>query len=162
MPSFDVVSEPNWPEIKNALNQAEKEIAQRYDFKGTDAAVELVGKTFAIRASSDDRVRAAYDLLLGKLARRNVSLKFFETGKIEPGAQGNRKMQVKIQEGLTTEKAKEIVKLLKESGLKVQGSIVESSVRVTGKKRDDLQAAIAFLKSKDELDVDLQFQNFRD
>jgi cyclic-di-GMP-binding protein len=162
MPTFDVVSEPDWSEIKNALNQAQKELVQRYDFKGTNVAIELNGKSFQVSATSDDRVRAAWDLMMGKLANRNVSLKHFQTEKILPGASGGMKMAVTVQEGLAIEKAKEIVRLLKESGLKVQGSIVGASVRVTGKKRDDLQTAIAFLKGQKDLEVALQFNNFRD
>ena len=162
MPTFDVVSKPDWAEIKNALNQAEKELAQRYDFEGTDAEIELSDKVLWVRANSDDRVLAAYDILVGKLTRREVSLKHFDMGRCEPGSGSGRKMKVTIQEGLSTEKAKQIVKILKESGLKVQPSIVEDSVRVSGKNRDDWQEAIAHLKSQANLDVALQFQNFRD
>lgn len=162
MPSFDIVSEPDWSEIKNALNQAEKELAQRYDFKGTNAELELTGKIIWVRATGDDRVRAAYDLLLGKLARRDVSLKHFEAGRMEDGSHGQKKMKVSVQEGLASDKAKQIVKIIKDSGLKVQASIVEDTVRVTGKKRDDLQQVIALLKGRGDLDVALQFQNFRD
>lgn len=162
MPSFDVVSMPDWNEIKNALNQAQKELAQRYDFKGTNVAIEIQGKALQASASSDDRVRAAWDLLMGKLANRNVSLKHFRTEKMLPGASGGMKMAITVQEGLATDKAKEIVKRIKESGLKVQGSITGDTVRVNGKKKDDLQLAIAFLKKQSDLEVALQFENFRD
>lgn len=163
MPSFDVVSEVERVEIKNAFNQAEKELAQRYDFKGADASLELSGDVVWVRASSEDRVLAAWDLLVGKLARRNVSLKHFDAGKVEPSGQSARKMQVAIKEGIPTDKAKQIVKLIKEAGFKVTASIVEDTVRVTGKKRDDLQEVIAFLRGKaDGLDLSLQYQNFRD
>src|SRR5690606_850704 len=162
MPSFDVVSEPDWNEIKNALNQAQKELSQRYDFKGTNVAIEIQGKALQASASSDDRVRAAWDLLMGKLANRSVSLKHFKTERMLPGAGGGMKMAITVQEGLPIEKSKEIVKRLKESGLKVQGSIVGDTVRVNGKKRDDLQTAIAFLKKQEDLEVALSFQNFRD
>lgn len=162
MPSFDVVSEPDWNEIKNALNQAQKELVQRYDFKGTNVEIEIHGKALQASASSDDRVRAAWDLMIGKLANRGVSLKHFKTERMLPGAGGGMKMAITVQEGLAIEKAKEIVKRLKESGLKVQGSIVAATVRVSGKKKDDLQTAIAFLKKQEDLEVALQFQNFRD
>lgn len=162
MPSFDVVSTPDWNEIKNALNQAQKELAQRYDFKGTNVAIEIQGKALLASASSDDRVRAAWDLLMGKLANRNVSLKHFHTEKMLPGAGGGMKMAITVQEGLAIDKAKEIVKRIKESGLKVQGSITGDTVRVNGKKKDDLQLAIAFLKKQSDLEVALQFENFRD
>ena len=163
MPSFDVVSKVDRAEIKNAFVQAEKELAQRFDFKGTDASLELAGDTVIVRAISDERIRAAYDILVGKLTRRNVSLKHFETGKTEASGQSARKMVVTIKEGIASDKAKKIVKMIKEAGLKVQSSIVEDTVRVTGKKRDELQEAIAFLRTKaDELELSLQYQNFRD
>lgn len=162
MPSFDVVSVPDWNEIKNALNQAHKELAQRYDFKGTNVSIEIQGKALQASASSEDRVRAAWDLLMGKLANRNVSLKHFHTERVLPGAGGGMKMTITVQEGLATDKAKEIVKRIKESGLKVQGSITGDTVRVNGKKRDDLQAAIAFLKKQSDLEVALSYENFRD
>lgn len=163
MPSFDVVSKVDRAEIKNAFVQAEKELAQRFDFKGTDASLELTGDTVIVRAISDERIRAAYDILVGKLTRRNVSLKHFDAGKTEPSGQSARKMVVTIKEGIASDKAKKIVKMIKEAGLKVQSSIVEDTVRVTGKKKDELQEAIAFLRTKaDELELSLQYQNFRD
>lgn len=162
MPSFDVVSTPDWNEIKNALNQAQKELVQRYDFKGTNVAIEIAGKALQVSASSDDRVRAAWDLMMGKLAHRNVSLKHFKTERMLPGAGGGMKMAVTVQEGLATDKAKDIVRRLKESSLKVQASIVGDTVRVTGKKKDDLQSAIAFLKGQKDLEVALSYENFRD
>lgn len=162
MPTFDVVSKPDWSEIKNALNQAQKEIAQRYDFRGTDASIDLSDQALVIVANSDDRVRAVYDVMIGKLTKREVSLKHFSMGKVEPGASGNKKARVAIQEGLSTENAKLIVKIIKDSGAKVQASIIDQAVRVTGKKKDDLQGVIQMLKQKSDLDVALQFQNFRD
>jgi cyclic-di-GMP-binding protein len=162
MPSFDVVSVPDWNEIKNALNQAQKELSQRYDFKGTDVSIEIQGKSLLASATSDDRVRAAWDLLMGKLANRNVSLKHFHTERMLPGAGGGMKMTITVQEGLATDKAKDIVKRIKESGLKVQGSITGDTVRVSGKKKDDLQGAISFLRQQTDLEVALAFENFRD
>ena len=161
MPSFDVVSKLPWDEVANALNQAKKEISQRFDFKSSGATLEQTEKGIAFEASTDDRVKAAYDVLQEKLARRKVSLKHFEAGDITPGPRGTAKMLVSVTEGISTEKAKEIIKLIKTLKLKVQGAIQEDTVRITGKKRDDLQGAIAELKKAD-LGVELQFINFRE
>jgi hypothetical protein len=162
MPSFDVVSKVDWAEVKNALDQATREIAQRFDFKGTDADIERSEDGVVVRANSEDRVRAALDVFEQKLVRRKVSLKHLEKKDPEPGPKGSSRQRVLIKEGIETEKAKEIVKLVKGSKLKVQASIQDQSVRVTGKKRDDLQSAIQLLKGADDLGHDLQFQNFRD
>jgi len=161
MPSFDVVSKLPWDEVANALNQAKREISQRFDFKGSGATLEQTEQGFAFEASTDDRVKAAYEVLQEKLVRRKVSLKHFEAGDITPGPRGTAKMLVSVTEGISSEKAKEIIKLIKSSKLKVQGAIQEDTVRITGKKRDDLQQAIAELK-KMELGVELQFVNFRE
>ena len=161
MPSFDVVSKLPWDEVANALNQAKKEISQRFDFKASGATLEQTEKGIAFEASTDDRVKAAYEVLQEKLARRKVSLKHFEAGDITPGPRGTAKMLVSVTEGISTEKAKEIIKLIKTLKVKVQGAIQEDTVRITGKKRDDLQGAIAELKQAD-LGVDLQFINFRE
>lgn len=161
MPSFDVVSKLQWDEVNNALNQAKREISTRFDFKGTGASVERTDKGIAFEASTDDRIKAAYDVLQEKLVRRKVSLKHFEAGEPTKGPRGTAKLLVTVTEGISSEKAKEIVKLLKNSKLKVQSAIVEDTVRVTGKKRDDLQLAIAELKQAD-LGVELQFVNFRE
>jgi uncharacterized protein YajQ (UPF0234 family) len=161
MPSFDVVSKLPWDEVANALNQATKEISQRFDFKSSGATLERTEKGIAFEASTDDRVKAAYEVLQEKLARRKVSLKHFEAGDITPGPRGTAKMLVSVTEGISTEKAKEIIKLIKTLKLKVQGAIQEDTVRITGKKRDDLQGAIAELKRAD-IGVELQFINFRE
>jgi len=161
MPSFDVVSKLPWDEVTNALNQAKKEISQRFDFKASGATLERTEKGIAFEASTDDRVKAAYEVLQEKLARRKVSLKHFEAGDITPGPRGTAKMLVGVTEGISTEKAKEIIKLIKTLKLKVQGAIVEDTVRITGKKRDDLQGAIAEIKKAD-IGVELQFINFRE
>ena len=161
MPSFDVVSKLPWDEVANALNQAKKEISQRFDFKASGATLEQTEKGIAFEASTDDRVKAAYEVLQEKLARRKVSLKHFEAGDITPGPRGTAKMLVSVTEGISTEKAKELIKLIKGSKLKVQAAIQEDTVRITGKKRDDLQQAIAELK-RAELGVELQFVNFRE
>jgi len=161
MPSFDVVSKLPWDEVANALNQAKKEISQRFDFKSSGATLEQTEKGIAFEASTDDRVKAAYEVLQEKLARRKVSLKHFEAGDITPGPRGTAKMLVSVTEGISTEKAKEIIKLIKTLKVKVQGAIQEDTVRITGKKRDDLQGAIAELRQAD-LGVELQFINFRE
>jgi cyclic-di-GMP-binding protein len=161
MPSFDVVSKLQWDEVTNALNQAKREISQRFDFKGSGATLERTEQGIAFEASTDDRVKAAYEVLQEKLVRRKVSLKHFEANDPTPGPRGTAKMLVAVTEGISTEKAKELIKLIKASKLKVQAAIQEDTVRVTGKKRDDLQVAIAELKKAD-LGVELQFVNFRE
>ncbi len=162
MPSFDVVSKVDWAEVNNALDQATRELSQRFDFKGTDADIERTDDGVVVRANSEERVRAALDVFEQKLVRRKVSLKHLEKKDPEPGPKGSSRQRVLIKEGIETEKAKEIVKLVKGSKLKVQAAIQDKSVRVTGKKRDDLQSAIQLLKGADELGLDLQFLNFRD
>jgi uncharacterized protein YajQ (UPF0234 family) len=161
MPSFDVVSKVSWAEIDNALNQASKELAQRFDFQGTNAAVQKVEGGLEITASTDDRVRAAYKVVEDKLVKRKVSLKHVEQGEVAPGPKGTARMLVTIKEGIEVEKARAIVKALKDGKLKVQAAIQEQQVRVTGKSRDELQSAIRLAKGLD-LGIDLQFVNFRD
>lgn len=162
MPSFDVISKVDWSEVDNALNQAQREVSQRFDFKGTDAAFDKVEHGIVIVANSEDRARAALDVLQQKLVRRKVSLKHLDVKEPTPGPKGSRKIQVDVVEGIDQEKARRIVKLLKDSKLKVQGAIQEQAVRVSGKKKDDLQTAIQTIKSASDLDLDLQFVNFRD
>lgn len=161
MPSFDVVSKVDWAEIGNAVTQASREVGQRFDFKGTDASIELEKQVLTVRASSEDRAKAALEVVKEKLIRRKVSLKHLDVGEPGPGPKGSSRIAINIKEGIETERAKEIVKLLKDSKLKVQASIQEQTVRVTGKKRDDLQDAIALLRGA-ELEVELQYTNFRD
>jgi cyclic-di-GMP-binding protein len=161
MPSFDVVSKLEWAEVKNALNQAQREVSQRFDFKGTNAEIEETPSGFLITASTEDRVKAAYEVLREKLIRRKVSLKHFDADDPVPGPRSNFKLPIKVEEGISGEKARKIVKFIKESGMKVQAAIQEDTVRVTGKKRDDLQLVIRVLKTED-FEVELQFVNFRD
>jgi cyclic-di-GMP-binding protein len=161
MPSFDIVSKANWPEIDNALNQAQKEIAQRFDFKDTGTELEKTEEGIHIAASTEDRARAALSVMQDKLVKRKVSLKFLDVGKVETAPKGTVKLLVKVKEGIAVEIAREIVKLIKDQKLKVQGSIHESQVRVTGKNKDDLQACMQLVRSKD-YGVELQFMNFRD
>jgi cyclic-di-GMP-binding protein len=161
MPSFDVVSKVDPQEIDNAVNQARKEIGQRYDFKGTRTTIELEPDTIRVVSDDDFKVKAVVDILQSKLVRRGVSLKALVYGKIEPAAGGLAKQTMTIQQGIDTDKARHIVKLIKDSKLKVQSQIQGDQVRVSGKKRDDLQAVIQLLKAED-LSLPLQFTNLRD
>ena len=162
MPSFDITSEIDQQEIRNGVDQAGREVANRFDFKGTDAELEKTEAGIVVRANSEERVRAALDVFQGKLVRRKVSLKHLDVGEPEPGPKGSQKLLVKVKEGIEQDKAKTIVKMIKDQKFKVQASIHEQSVRVSGKKRDDLQDVIAFLRKADELELDLSFENFRD
>ena len=157
-----MVSKVDWSEVKNAVNQAEQEVGQRFDFKGTGAEIELKDKLIVLRANTEERTKAILDVLQTKLIRRKVSLKHLDVGEPEKGPRSSFKLDVQVKEGIETEKAKEIVKLIKDSKLKVQPAIQEDSVRVTGKKRDDLQEAIQMLRGAEKLDLELQFVNFRD
>jgi cyclic-di-GMP-binding protein len=164
MPSFDTVSELNWVEIKNALDQANKEISTRFDFKGSDSRVELneKEKIMTIYADDDFKLSQVDDVLLNKFAKRNVDSRSIEKGKPEKIGGDKMKRVDKLKEGLESELAKKVVKLLKDSKtLKVSGSIQGTSVRVTGDRKDNLQAAMALIK-KDITDLPLQFNNFRD
>jgi uncharacterized protein YajQ (UPF0234 family) len=162
MPSFDVVSKVDWAEFTNALNQAEREIAQRFDFKGTETSLERKENTIVIESSTDDRARAAYIVFEEKLIRRKVSLKHLEKKDPTKGPKGSTRLPILVKEGIEGDKAREMVKLIKDAKLKVQASIHEDSVRVSGKKKDDLQAVMQLLRADESLDLDLQFINFRD
>ena len=159
-PSFDVVSEVNLPEVANAIAQAQKELAQRFDLKGTAAGIEQKDKELTLTANDEFGLKAVNDILQNKLVKRSVPLKALEYGKIEPAAKGTVRQPVKILQGIATEKAKEIVKAIKDAKLKVQAAIQGEQVRVSGKKRDDLQAVIALLRDKD-FGIALQFTNYR-
>ncbi|MEO6324528.1 MAG: YajQ family cyclic di-GMP-binding protein [Thermoanaerobaculia bacterium] len=159
-PSFDVVSEVNLPEVVNAVAQAQKEIAQRYDLKGTSAGIEQTDKELTLTADHDFGLKAVNDMLQTKLAKRGVSPKSLEYGKVEPATKGTVRQKVTILQGIASEKAKEIVKAVKESKIKVQVAIQGESVRVTGKKRDELQGVIALLREKD-FGIAIQFTNYR-
>lgn len=161
MPSFDVVSQVDLQEVDNAVNQAVKEVSQRFDFKGTNTTIRLDGLELRIDSTDDFKVKAAVDVLESKLARRNVPLKALVFGKIQPAASGRAKQTITIQQGIAAEKAKEIVKCIKDSKLKVQAQIQADQVRVSGKKRDDLQQVIQLLRGRD-FGLPLQFINFRD
>lgn len=161
MPSFDVVLEADMIEVKNAVEQSQKEIATRFDFKGTGAAVEQKERELTVTADSDFQLQQVRDVLTTKLSKRKVDVRFLDVGKIDKIGGDKVKQVIKVKNGIETEDAKKIVKVIKESKMKVQASIQGESVRVTGAKRDDLQAAMAMLR-KDVPDMPLEFNNFRD
>jgi len=158
--SFDIVSKTDYAEITNALNQTAKEVSQRFDFKGSKASVELQDKDLMMSAEDETRLRNMNDILQSKLVKRGISLKALDYQKAEPAAGGTVRQLVKIQQGIPTEKAKEVVRFIKDSKLKVQASIQGESVRISGKDRDTLQDVIAKLKAKD-FGIDMTFDNYR-
>lgn len=162
MPSFDVVSELDAHELQNAVDQARRELAQRYDFRGTDTRIDDAGEGFTIFSATEERTKAALQVFQEKLARRGVSQKFFEFGEPEAAGGMNSRLGIVRQEGIPREEAGKIIKALKGSKLKVQGQIQGDGLRVTGKKRDDLQKAITLMKALDDLNRPLSFKNFRD
>lgn len=161
MPTFDVVSEIDEQEVKNAVDQAQREVTTRFDFKHTDSTIELKETTITLASVTEERLKALDQVLQEKLIKRGVSLKTLDYGKIEEASKGTARQVITLKAGLSSDKAKEVNRALKESGLKVQSSTQGDAVRVTGKKRDDLQDAIAFLKER-EFDIPIQFKNFRD
>lgn len=158
--SFDIVSRVDKQEADNALNQAAKEIAQRYDFKGTGAEIDWSGETVVIKANSEERVKAILDVFQSKLVKRGISLKSLDAG--EPVASGKEyRLTCKLKNGISSEHTKEVSKIIREEGPKsVKAQIQGDELRVSSKSRDDLQETIALLKGKD-LPVDLQFENYR-
>ena len=162
MPSFDIVSEIDLQEVRNAVDQANREATTRFDFKNTNAKVEFSEKELTLSASTEDRLRALYQLLEEKMVKRSVSLKTLDPGKIDEASQGAARQKVALKAGISQEVGKQINKMVKEMGVKnLSSSIQGDQVRVTGKQRDDLQQAIAFFKEAD-MSVPLQFTNFRD
>lgn len=161
MPSFDVVSEANLVEVKNAVDQSNKEISTRFDFKGSDARVEQKERELTAYADSDFQLNQVRDVLTGKMVKRNVDVRFLDLGKIEKIGGDKVKQVIKIRNGIESDAAKKIVRIIKDSKMKVQASIQGDAVRITGAKRDDLQAAIALLR-KEVTDLPLEFNNFRD
>ena len=160
MPSFDVVFKVDLQEVDNAVNQARKEINQRYDFKGTHNEIDLENECIVILAADDYKLTAVVDILRGKLARRSVSPTCLDFGKKEPASHGAMRQRITLLQGIDKERGKEIVKAIKDSKLKVQAQIMEDQVRVSGKKIDNLQDVIQLLKGKD-FGIDLQFINMR-
>lgn len=160
MPTFDIVSEVDLHEVHNAVDQANREISTRFDFKGSDAHLELKDTSITLCAESTFQLQQMQQILIGKLSKRGVEMGCLEFGDAIPSGK-QAKQTVTVKQGIEQTLAKDIIKLLKESKLKVQGSIQGDQVRVTGKQRDDLQQAIAAIKSA-KFELPLQFQNFRD
>ena len=160
MPSFDVVSEVDGQEVDNAINQAKKELASRFDFKDAQAEILLEKEVIKLSAIDQFKLTALEEIVLGKLARRNVSLKNIDREDAAVSPLGHARKELKIKQGLETETAKKITAVIKETKLKVQAQIQDRQVRVTGKNRDDLQAVMAVLRGK-EFDVAIAFTNFR-
>ncbi len=162
MPSFDIVSEVDLQEVRNAVDQANREAGTRFDFKGTDSTIEMTPDELLLTSSTEDRLRALYQVLEEKLVRREVSLKSLDPKGIEEASRGTARQRVVLKAGIGQDEGKKINKLIKDLGLKgVTSQIQGEQVRVTGKKRDDLQQVIAACKAAD-LGVPLQFNNFRD
>ena len=161
MPSFDIVSEVNEVEVRNALDQSNKEISTRFDFKGSDARVEYKDKVLTLYADDDFKLKQVTDIVTGKLAKRQVDVRSLKFGDVEKISGNKVKQAVTVRTGVETELAKKIVRFVKDSKLKVQASIQGDTVRVSGAKRDELQNAIALVK-KSVTDFPLQYQNFRD
>jgi hypothetical protein len=162
MPSFDVVSEVDMQEVRNAVDQASREVRTRFDFKDTNSSIELTEKTIELHTASEDRLAALTQVLEEKLVKRKVSLKALSYGKAEEAAKGTVRQTVTLNVGIKDEKAREIGKFVKGLGIKsVQHQIQGDQLRVTSKKRDDLQTVIAELRESD-FDIPLQFTNFRD
>jgi uncharacterized protein YajQ (UPF0234 family) len=162
MPSFDIVSEVDKQEIDNALNQARKELSTRFDFKQSQATIELsTPDVIELKAEDASRLKSLHEILIGKLAKRNVDLRNVEREDPAISPLGHARQEIRIKQGLEGDKAKEIIKAIKGLDVKVQSQLQDQQVRVTGKKRDDLQVVIQFLREKD-FGVALSFKNFRD
>ena len=161
MPSFDTVCEPNMVEVKNAVDNAAKEIGTRFDFKGTAAAIEFKEKEITLTGDADFQLQQVMDILVAKLSKRNVDVRFLDKGEVQKAGGDKVKQVVKVRSGIESEQAKKIQKLIKDSKMKVQAAIQGDVVRVTGAKRDDLQAAMALVR-KEMADLPISFNNFRD
>jgi cyclic-di-GMP-binding protein len=161
MPSFDIVSEIDKQELDNALNQARKELATRFDFKGTHTEILLEKDKILLIADDASRLRGLREIVIGKLSKRGVDLRNVEQVEPEISPLGHARQELKIQQGLEGKKAKEIIQAIKGQGLKVQSQLQDRQIRVTGKKRDDLQDVIAFVRARD-FGVATNFTNFRD
>jgi cyclic-di-GMP-binding protein len=158
--SFDIVSEVDPQEIRNAYDQAERELLTRFDFKGTSTSMSHDEDMIEIRSETDNRLKAALEVLKEKMVRRQISLKALREGPILPAARGTVKQTVHVNRGINEEKARELVKFIKKSGIKVQSQVQGDQLRVSGKKKDDLQAVIQAIKAED-FDIPLQFTNYR-
>ncbi len=165
MPSFDVSSDLNWQELDNAINQASKEVSQRFDFKGVKAEIKMdqKAKTVTFWCGEEGKLEALIDVFQNKLVKRGISLLSFDYQAVEPAFGGSVRQVALVQSGISKEKGKEIIAAIKDTKLKVQAQIQDEQVRVTGKNRDDLQSAIAVLREKQSLlKVPMNFGNFRD
>lgn len=162
MPSFDVVSELDMQEVDNAINQAKKEVGTRYDFRGTDTQIERTPEGIVLRSADEDHVKAAYRVLQERILKRNVSLLALDPGEVQPAGKNTARQLIKLKEGIATDDGKKLVKAIKDSKLKVQASIQDEQLRITGKNKDDLQAAMRILRATDEVKLPLQYKNFRD
>lgn len=161
MPSFDTVCEPNLPKVKNGVDNTAKEIATRFDFKGTAAAIELKDKEITLIGDADFQLAQIEDVLRNKLTKQEVDVRFLDKGDVQKMGGDKVKQVIKVKNGISTEDAKKITRLIKDSKMRVQASIQGESVRITGAKRDDLQAAMALLR-KEITDLPISFDNFRD
>jgi cyclic-di-GMP-binding protein len=161
MPSFDTVCEPNMVEVKNAVDNTAKEIGTRFDFKGTAAAIEIKDKEITLTGDADFQLQQIMDVLVGKLAKRSVDVRFLDKGDVQKMGGDKVKQVVKVRSGIESEHAKKIQKLIKDSKVKVQAAIQGDAVRVSGAKRDDLQATMALVR-KEMAELPLSFTNFRD
>jgi uncharacterized protein YajQ (UPF0234 family) len=161
MPSFDTVCEPNLVEVRNAVDNTAKEIGTRFDFKGTSAGIDFKDKEITLFGDADFQLAQVEDILTSKLAKRNVDPRFLDKGKVEKMGGDKVKQVVKVRSGIESDQAKKVTRLIKDSKLKVQAAIQGDAVRVTGAKRDDLQAAMALIR-KEVPDLPLSFDNFRD
>ncbi len=159
--SFDVVSKTDMQEVANAIQQAQKELAQRFDFKGSKSSIELGADEIVLTSDDEGKLRSVKDIVETRLVRRKVSLKALDYASVEPAAGGTVRQRAKIVQGIESEKAKAVVRTLKDSKIKVQASIQSDQVRVTGRSKDDLQKAIALLREND-FGIPLQFTNYRD
>ena len=158
--SFDVVSKTDMQEVTNAIQQAQKELAQRFDFKGSKSSIELANDEITLLSDDEGKLRQVKDVLETKLVKRHVALKALDYGKLEPATMGTVRQKAKIVQGIESEKAKAIVKTIKDAKVKVQASIQGDQVRITGRNKDDLQKAIALIKEND-YGIPLQFTNYR-
>lgn len=158
--SFDIVSKTEMQEVANAIQQAQKELAQRFDFKGSKSSIELAGEEIVLISDDEGKLRSVIDIVESKLVKRKVSLKALDYGKIEDSAMGTVRQRATIVQGIETEKAKAVVKAIKDGKIKVQASIQSEQVRVTGRNKDDLQRVMALVREKD-FGIPLQFTNYR-
>ena len=159
--SFDVISKVDLTEVKNAIDQTEKELASRYDFRETKSTIELEENTVKLLSDDEFHLTALIDMLRGKMAKRNISLKALEYGKIEAGSRGTARQTITLKQGIPTDEAKKLVKLIKDAGIKVNAQIQGEQLRVTGKDKDSLQAVQKLIRSQEDLPFDVEFSNYR-